>query len=211
MCRERSHRTPRTSDDTQVNRPRSPSRLLVSGLTAVVLGAATAACGDDPFQITWISTPDTTVIYSLARPELGLPSAFDFLDRDRFVVEAPGSTDAWDVALDTRDGRLALVPPGALGIVSEARITVIADVSFEDVQEAPADTTLYTARDPVFLALGNVYVVRTRLQSSRFGVCVFYAKLEPLIVDTELEAVHFVFDNNPRCEDRSLQPDQERS
>jgi hypothetical protein len=202
---------PRTSDDTQVNRPRSPSRLLVSGLTALVLGGAAAACGDDPFQITWISTPDTTVIYSLARPELGLPSAFDFLDRDRFVVEAPGSTDAWDVALDTRDGRLALVPPGALGVVSEARITVIADVSFDDVLEAPADTTLYTATDPVFLALGNVYVVRTRLQSSSFGVCMFYAKLEPLVIDTELESVHFVFDNNPRCEDRNLQPDQERS
>jgi hypothetical protein len=193
-----------------VDRTTGLSRLFAAAAVALGLGFTTAACGDDPFQITWYNTPDTTILYSLARPELGLPSAFDFLDRTRFVVEDAGSTNAWDVAVDTRDGRLALVPPGALGIVNEARVTVIEDVRYEEVTEAPADTTLYTATEPVFLELGNVYVVRTREQSSAFGFCLFYAKMEPLELDLELQSVRFVFDNNPVCDDRNLQPDQER-
>lgn len=193
-----------------LKRTRTSTRLLASAAAALVLGGTTVACGDDPFQITWISTPDTALLYSLARPELGLPTAFDFLDRARFAVESAGSTDNWDVAVDTRDGVLVLIPPGAVGINNEARITVIEDVGFDDVTEAPADTTLYTATEPLTLALGNVYVVRTREQSSRFGVCMFYAKMEPLTLDGDLQSVTFMYDNNPRCEDRSLSPDRER-
>ena len=186
------------------------TRSLSAAAAALILATMTAACGDDPFTITWISTPDTALLYTLARPELGLPSAFDFFDRTRFVVEQPGSTNLWDVAVDTRDGKLALLPPPALEVFNEARVTVIENVSFDDVVEAPADTTLYSVDQPVFLALGNVYVVRTREQRTNFGVCMLYAKLEPLILDQEVGSVTFVYDYNPRCDDRHLQPDTER-
>lgn len=189
---------------------RPSPRLLASVAAFLFLSGITVACGSDPFTITWVATPDTAVLYSLARPELGLPSAFGFYGRARIVVEAPGTSSAWDMALDTRDGRLALVPPGALNIVNEARITVIEGASFDDVTEAPADTTLYTATGPAFLELGNVYVVKTRKQSTTFGFCSLYAKLEPLVVDPEVGSFTFVFDFNPRCEDRKLVADQER-
>ncbi len=188
----------------------SPSRTVVAAALAIVLTSVTAACGDDPFQITWISTPDTTLLYSLARPELSLPTAFDLYDRVELVVEAPGATDAWDMAVDTEDGVLVMIPPGALNIVNEARITMIPGVDFEDVTEAPSDTTLYTATEPLALSVENVYVIRTREQSTTFGVCSVYAKMQPISLDTELETATFMFDNNPRCDDRSLRPDQER-
>jgi len=193
-----------------VHRSSYGTRSLSAAAAALILATMTAACGDDPFTITWISTPDTALLYTLARPELGLPSAFDFFDRTRFVVEQPGSTNLWDVAVDTRDGKLALLPPPALEVFNEARVTVIENVSFDDVVEAPADTTLYSVDQPVFLALGNVYVVRTREQRTNFGVCMLYAKLEPLILDQEVGSVTFVYDYNPRCDDRRLQPDTER-
>ena len=191
-------------------RPKPLSRLLASAAAAIALGYASAGCGDDLFRITWFATQDTTVLYSLARSELSLPSAFDFLDRTRFVVEAPGSSDSWDVALDTRDGQLALIPPGALGINNAARITVIPDVSYDDVTEAPADSTLYSTTEPVFLELGSVYVVRTRRQSTSFGFCSVYAKLEPVALDDAVQSATFVYDNNPRCDDRALVADEER-
>lgn len=183
---------------------------MAAALAASVLGPLAAGCGDDPFSITWLATQDTAVLYSLARPELGLPSAFDFLDRSRFAVEAPGSSNQWDVALDTRDGQLVLLPPGALGIFNEGRIAVIEGASYDDVTEAPADTTLYSADQPLPLELGNVYVVRTREQSTTFGFCSLYAKLEPVALDTGIQSATFIYDNNPRCEDRKLVPDRER-
>ncbi|MGH7481494.1 MAG: hypothetical protein ACRELV_05020, partial [Longimicrobiales bacterium] len=78
--------------------------------TAVVLTvgalAASAMLGcDDPFDPRWppgTETPDTVELFSLARPEYqGLPSAFDFTPsaRRRVVVEQPGETGNWDVAL----------------------------------------------------------------------------------------------------------------
>ena len=186
------------------------TRSLSVAAAAVALALTTAACGNDPFTITWISTPDTALLYTLARPELGLETAFDFFGRTRFVVERPGSTNNWDVAVDTRDGKLVLLPPGALDVVNEARVTVIEGVSFDDVVEAPADTSLYSSDQPVLLELGNVYAVRTREQRTSFGVCSLYAKIEPLILDQEVGSVTFVYDYNPRCDDRRLQPDQTR-
>ena len=188
----------------------SPKRSVVVAAAAFFFTSMAGACGDDPFAITWISTPDTTLLYSLARPELNLPTAFDLYDRLEFAVEVPGATDQWDLVVDTRDGQLVMLAPGALNITNKARITVIPGVDFEDVTEAPADTAVYTATGPLPLSVSNVYVIRTREQSTRFGFCSLYAKMQPIELDQELQRAYFVFDNNPRCEDRSLRPDQER-
>lgn len=147
------------------------------------------------------------MIHSLARPEPNLPSAFNFNFRTPIIVEAPGSTGQWDVALDTQGGNLVLLPPRALGINSRARIASLPGVGFDEVREAPADTAAYVSDRPVPVALGVIYVVQTSEGAGGFGQrCVFFAKLEPLVIDVEGGTLTFLYDSNPICNDPRLVP-----
>ena len=174
----------------------------------LVAGAGSAAgCGDDPFRIDWVEFPDTVLLYSLSRPELNLESAFDFNNRIGVRIEHPNSTGNWDMAVDTRGGQVVLLPPGALGVASRAAVAVLEGRSFASVTEAPADTALYTARLPVPVRMGTVYVWRTRQSYGNWGMaCVYYAKMEPLAIDPQAGTLRFVFDASPVCNDRSLIP-----
>lgn len=186
-------------------RSRARAPLALVALACAVLGFT--ACGDDPFKIRWTIQPDTVLLYSLARPELNLLSGFSFINRTPVRIEAPNATGTWDVALDTRDGGLVLLPPGALGVESKARIAALPGAVFDEVIEAPADTLLYTADQAVQISLGTVYVVRTNQYLGSFGTrCVNYGKLEPLAVDAVLGTLRFVFDASPVCNDRKLIP-----
>jgi hypothetical protein len=183
---------------------RLPSTVRVS--LPFVLAMLGTAC-DDPFEIRWEVQPDTALIYSLARPELNLASAFNFYFRSPVTIEEPGATGEWDIALDTEGGRLVLLPPRALGINSRARIASISGVSFEEVIEAPADTAAYVSDRPVPVEQGTVYVVQTSEQTGTFGErCVFFAKLEPLVLDVAGGTLEFVFDASPVCNDTRLVP-----
>jgi len=177
-------------------------------VATVALGTATAtACGSDPFAINWAVSPDTVLLYSLARPQLNLVSGFDFYNRTAVRVEDANATGNWDIAVDTREGKIVLLPPGALGVDSRARVASLPGANFDEVVEAPADTTLYTATSPVPVELGTVYVMRTRQGYGSFGrVCVYYAKLEPLEIDPVGGTLRFVFDSSPVCNDRKLIP-----
>ncbi len=194
----------------RVNRYILP-RFATIGVAAIAVSFGLAACeGRNPFDIGWIQTPDTVLLYSFARPELNLPSAFDFHGRVTRIVEAPGSTGLWDVILDTQDDQLVFLLPEVLGIPSAARIIELPGLRFDDVREAPADTTAYTSDEAVPLALGSVYVIRTNLGPDRFGFdCVFYAKMEALEIDVPLGTLRFVYDANPLCSDRDLIPPDE--
>lgn len=188
---------------------RRPRRGRYPALAALlVLGAAGAvSCGDDPFQINWTENPDTVVLYSLARPELNLASGFDFYNRIGVRIEDPDATGNWDMAVDTRGGRVVLLPPGALGVSSKAQVATLPGRTLADVTEAPADTTLYERLSPVEVQLGSVYVWRTRQGYGSFGtVCVYYAKMEPLAIDASGGTLTFVFDGSPVCNDRSFVP-----
>jgi hypothetical protein len=175
---------------------------------ALLMAAVTATAGcEDPFEVRWEAQTDTALIYSLARPEPNLPSAFNFYFRAPIAVEAPGSTGQWDIALDTEGGRLVLVPPRALGINSRARIAALPGVSFQDVTDAPADTVSYVSNRSVPLDLGTIYVVQTSEQSGSFGQrCVFFAKMEPLVLDAVAGTLKFAFDASPVCNDTRLIP-----
>lgn len=166
------------------------------------------ACGDDPFRLDWESAPDTVLLYSLARPELNLPSAFNLNTRRTVQIEAPGATGAWDIAVDTEEGGLVLLTPNALGVESRAAITTITDRSFEEIRRAPADTAAYV--DSVPVELGPVYVIQTDESVGGFGTrCVYYAKLEALDIDTELGTLLFRYDSNPVCNSRDLIPPED--
>jgi hypothetical protein len=171
------------------------------------LALATAACGDDPFEVDWTPVPDTVVLYSLARPELDRPSAFNIYDRTSVQIEVPGVTGQWDLAVDTRGGQLVLLPPGALGVTSRARISAVPGQKFDQVKEAPADTMLYSAALPLPAQLNTTYVVRTDTRTTAFGgQCVYFGKLEPLALDVPGGTLEFVFDVSPICNDRRLVP-----
>lgn len=178
----------------------------VIALTAALLVGA-VACGDDPFAFDWNDRPDTVQLYSLARPELNLVSAFNFLQNQPVRVENPSSTGSWDVAVDTRGGQIVFLPPGALNVQGAARIAVLESLSLDDVLRAPEDTLLYVRNQPVPVSLGNVYVVRTNRQRGSFGrLCMYYAKVEAVSIDPVGGTLTFREVTNPVCNDRDLVP-----
>jgi hypothetical protein len=186
-------------------RPRR-GRVFVA-LAVVAVATASAACGDDPFAIRWVETPDTVTLFSLSRPELNLPSGFDFRGRAAVVVESPRSTGSWDVAVDTRDGRIVLLPAAALGVDSRAAVAPIPDMTYDELVEAPADTSRYVQNEPVPVDLGSVYVIRTRRTPGSFGSrCFYYAKMQPLSADVEVGTFTFFYDAARVCNDRRLIP-----
>jgi hypothetical protein len=185
------------------NRARWPAGVALA--TALLMGAT--ACGDDPFAFDWTDTPDTVLLYSLARPELNLVSGFNFFQGVRVQVEAPAATGQWDAAVDTRDGQIVLLVPGAFGVASAARIAPLEAMSLDDVTTAPSDTTLYISDEPVPMVAGNIYVVKTNRARGSFGsTCVYYAKMEPLEADPVAGTLRFRYVRNPVCNSRDLVP-----
>jgi hypothetical protein len=166
---------------------------------------ALPGCEDSFADPTWVALPDTAILFSLARPELELESAFNFYERRTVALERPGAATVWDVALDTRGGQLVLIAPGALGITSRARVTTLPGMTFAEVQEAPLDTLAYTATTPVPLSTSSVYVIRTA-GSAQCGGGSFYAKMQPLAIDVASGRLEFVYDSSPFCNDRRLVP-----
>jgi hypothetical protein len=189
-------------------RRRSPARPLLGLAAALLIVASAGACGDDPFQVDWQLRPDTVLLYSLARPELNLVSAFNFNRRTTVRIEAPSATGTWDLALDTQGGELVFLTPGAVGVPgSRARIIELPGVTFDEIREAPADTASYVSDEPVQVTTGLLYVVQTNETAGGFGRrCVYYAKLEPLEADPVAGTLRFRFDASPVCNDRSLVP-----
>jgi hypothetical protein len=189
--------------DAPQDRARWPAAVALAA--AILVG--TAGCGDDPFAFRWSDTPDTILLYSLARPELNLVSAFNFFQGVRVQVEAPAATGQWDAAVDTRDGEIVLLVPGVFGVASAARIAPLGDIALEDVTSAPSDTTLYIADRPVPMVEGDVYVIKTNRSRGSFGRnCVYYGKLEPLIADPAAGTLTFRYVLNPVCNSRDLVP-----
>jgi len=174
----------------------------VAGFTSL------SACEEQPFGfVEWTLSPDTTRIFSLARPELNLPAGFDFVDKTPVKIEGQASIGAWDMALDTRQGVLVAVPAVAFGLDSEARIADMGARDFNDIARAPTDTLRYTGM-PLALEVGNLYVVRTRITNGFFGQrCFLFAKFSPIALDAVEGTLDFQFDGNPNCNDRKLDPD----
>jgi hypothetical protein len=178
---------------------------LGAALASLLVGLT--ACDEDPFVFRWDATPDTVRLYSLTRPEPNLASGFGFFDRNLIRVEAPEATGTWDVALDIEGGALVLKPPGALGITARAGIASLGTIPFDDVDEAPGDTLAYELNNPVTMTVGNVYAVRTNRRAGSFGSsCVYYGKLEPVIVNLAAGELDFVYVISPVCNNRSLVP-----
>ncbi len=187
--------------------PTRSSRWPLAVALAASLGVGVAACGDDPFAFDWSDAPDTVLLYSLARPELNLVSAFAFFQRVPVRVEAAAATGTWDLAVDTRGGEIVLLPPGALGVTGTAAISTLTGTTLADVTEAPTDTLLYEKNAPVSISMGDVYVVKTNRSTGSFGSsCIYYAKLTPVDIDPVGGTLSFEYVTNPICNSIDLVP-----
>ena len=175
-------------------------------LVIVASAALPASCDDDPFGFTWVENPDTVELYVLSRPETNLLSAFDFFSRIPKRLEAPTTGDLWDLTVDYRDGQFVWLPPGALGISSDAGLATLEGHTFETAEEAPADTARYVTDAPIPIRFDPIYVIRTRLHQGTFSVCNYYGKIEVLETDTIVGTVRFQFDVNRICNSRDLIP-----
>lgn len=174
---------------------------------AIAAGAASlAACGDDPFAFNWVEDPDTVELYVLSRPETNLLSAFDFRSRVAKRLEAPTTGNLWDLTVDYRNGQFVWLPPGALGITSDAALATLEGFTFETAEEAPADTAAYVSDAPIPIRLDPIYVIRTRRHQGGFSVCNYYGKIEVLETDSIVGTVRFQFDVNDICNSRDLVP-----
>lgn len=186
-------------------RPAGPSKSL---RTLCLVGSlASAAACDDASDIEWYAYEEAITLYSIATTQPNLPDGFDFVNRLRVVIEQSGATGTWDLAIGTSETELVLLPPGALGVASYAGVVAVEGATLADLTLAPADSTAYVTDRGVPLAMGTSYVIRTRKTTGYFGeTCAYYAKLEPLEVDTQAGWVRFVFDSNPNCYDLRLAP-----
>ena len=184
---------------------RTRAALSLSGALVVLLTAT--ACDDDPFAFRWTDNPDTVLLYSMARPELGLVSAYSFFEGLELEVEVPGAAGQWDIAIDTRGGEIVMLPPPVLGIFSEAEIATFENTKLEDVTEAPSDSLRYVSDQPVPIEFGNVYVVKTNRSPGSFGrSCRYHAKLEAVEIGPIGGTLTFRHVTNPVCNDRDLIP-----
>jgi len=182
-------------------------RLLAGFVFAVAL-ASLAACGDNFGPQFWDPTPDSTVIYSLSRPEyLGMPSAYDIVSLRRVVIEVAGETGNWDFALGEDAGSFKLYPSGTFpGITSRAAIATTTAATLEELTRAPGDTAAYS-REPVAINVGTVYAVRSRTAScSGFGSGTHYGKFQVLSIDAAAGMVQLAAVRNPYCNNRDLIP-----
>lgn len=187
--------------------PRRLQSASVRLLSLALLGVVLSACGDDPFVLRWQENPREATLFSLDRPELNRPQAFDMLQGRRVIVQSAQEAGGWDFAVDRQDGEMVFLPPRTLGLVSTAALAAFPNVSFDELTEAPADTAAYISREPVPIRTGSLYVVRTHQQPGAFGqFCLYYGKLEPLEVNPETGTVRFLYDTSPDCNNRSLVP-----
>lgn len=170
--------------------------------------ATTAACGDstglsfDPLIAT-----DTV---ELAAPVAGnetLPTALSIAGNQLGGIEgavfpeSSGSAARWDFLLRFRDGRLALVPGGDVGLDLGSSITpALTGETLESLREAPGQTTFDNVAVP--LNLGAVYAARSRVLSNSCNA--HYGKISPLSLDQTTGRATLIVVTNARCGDPRL-------
>ena len=177
-------------------------------LMVSALALSSAACGGDPFALQWVENPEEATVYALDRPEPHLRSGFNLFERRPVRIEEPAADGRWDFAVERRDGTLYFLPPRVMGIRnSRAGLSPMQGIPWEDIREAPSDSTLYIFNEPVEAERGTVYVIQTHEQTGSFGLrCVYYGKVEPVELDVERGALTFLFDVSPDCNNRDLVP-----
>lgn len=166
--------------------------------------AVLCACGDpnalpDP-QIE--NVVDTISISALTGTPIQLPSALSVAGPR--VVRTDLSAD-FDVAFDIRGSTPVFVPRAGLNFPATGLQPGLmrSDAAFADIREAQSNG--YTTRDTLQLAVGNVFVARSRVVCSALQVPL-YGKLRILELDPAARTVTFEVLANQNCGYVGLEP-----
>ncbi len=177
-------------------------------ILALAAVGALAGCKDNTGAIQWLATPDTVTLISASRPDVsGLGSGFDITSRLPVVIERLGSAGGYDFAITEQNGAFQFTPAGVLlGISNRAGIVPTTDTSLTAVRTATTDTSAYIQLRSVPVAIGPVYVIRSRRVSCLLTTGSYYAKLQVISVNAPEGLVKFQVVENPNCGDQALVP-----
>ena len=167
--------------------------------------AVLAACGDDDSlpDPTRENLVDTVTVGSLTDTPVTTPSGFSVsAGAIRTDLDA-GFDFAFDIQGTPETGTAVILPRAALGITSGGTAepgVMRRDESFDDIEAAPSNG--YVTEDPVPVAIGERYIVRSRVVCD-IGVPV-YAKVE--IIGFEDNSLVLKRLANVNCGYRELEP-----
>jgi hypothetical protein len=167
---------------------------------------AWAGCGDalSLLPAVYENRVDTVTLWAASRTAITLPSGYAISQRSRVRLDQASSFDfLYDL---TPDGERIFVPLAAL--VNTGRLTGnpgfrFANEDFDAITLAPQDN--YVANDTVRPRLGDVYFVRSGIESSCALGIPYYAKLQLIGIDDSARAVSFQILTNINCGYRGLQ------
>jgi hypothetical protein len=167
--------------------------------------AAVAACGDEDSlpDPTSENIVDTVTVGSLTDTPITTASGFSVGAGAVRTDLDPGFDFAYDIEGPPETGRKVMVPRAVLGITSPGTAepgVMRQEAAFDDIDVAPSNG--YVTDSAVAVALGEVYVVRSRVVCD-LGVPI-YAKLE--IISFEDNSLVVKRLKNINCGYRSLEP-----
>jgi len=173
------------------------------GILALVAVAVLAACSDsnslpDPTEENVVDTID---IGSLTDTPLTTPSGFAVTSAIPIRTDGnPGFDFAYDI---DPDGQSVLIPRAALGITSGGTAEpglMRRDEAFAAITVAPSNG--YVTDEPVPIAVGDRYIVRSRVTCAL--AVPYYAKIEVLSLEDNFVKLQVLA--NVNCGYRGLEP-----
>jgi len=178
----------------------------IRSLLGLLALAAAAACGDDDSlpDPTSSNFVDTVRVGSLTDTPVSTASGFAVNVRSPVRTDLDANFDfAYDIQGPAETGLKVILPRAALGITSNTAAepgVMRRDEAFDAIEAAPSNG--YVTEDSVPVALGDVYVVRSRVVCE-IGVPV-YAKIE--IIGFEDNSLVLKRLSNLNCGYRGLEP-----
>jgi len=176
-----------------------------TGAAAIVLAGllAVAAC-NDPFAAFLLDVPlepSDVVLFDYVGGRLQDPPAFDAINDRTARVD---QTTQWDFMFRIASGTPQLLAFSALAdSVSEAGL-LRSEQAFDDILKAPKDG--YDNETAFPIAIGDVFLVRSRRDRTNIFICSQYMKLEIIDIDLQNGTLLFAYLRNPNCGDTVLEP-----
>lgn len=180
---------------------RKSASFVVLASLALAAGCSNRGLGTPGIE----NTVDTVLIGALVGTPISVPSAYGINPGFAGPLRTD-QTSAFDFAYNILpDGRRVLLPRAALGLSSATAEPGLqaSDEAFDDITQAPRNG--YLTLDTIEVAVGERYVVRSRVACTSIGVPL-YGKIEILEFDDGDRRVTFRALANTNCGFRSLRP-----
>ncbi|TFG64748.1 MAG: hypothetical protein E4H28_04865 [Gemmatimonadales bacterium] len=176
-------------------------------LTAqLLLIAMVAGCGNvfEPI-FTPVPGPEEVVLHDFNTGSLLDPAAFNLFDRS--AVRTDQST-GWDFVFAVDPVLGPTLQPREFVVVEESDAGIQPSESeFDALIQAPNDG--YTQNEPVPVAVGSVFTVRSRQAPGLNSRCRVFGKIEIVSIEgvPAMATIRYVI--NPNCERRNIEPEDQ--